>query len=103
MDIPRIALDSKSAQTMGGSESLDSTFPLVIQFKRIGEFRNMKNVLLVLMFSLLFALVFVRGIDISIANQDTMLCESALKSGNREYLKTCACYYSSGDISCLEH
>lgn len=43
-----------------------------------------------------------RGIDKSIENQDTMLCNSAKVSGNEEYLKKCECYYRSGEIKCLQ-
>ena len=34
-------------------------------------------------------------------NQNTMLCESAIKSGNETYTKKCQCYYKGEDISCL--
>lgn len=42
------------------------------------------------------------GIDKSVANQDMMLCESALYSGNQEYLDKCECYYQSEDINCVK-
>lgn len=42
------------------------------------------------------------GIDKTIKNQDTMLCESAKVSGNAAYLNKCSCYYSGENISCLE-
>lgn len=34
-------------------------------------------------------------------NQNTMLCKSAIKSGNETYTKKCQCYYKGEDISCL--
>ena len=39
------------------------------------------------------------GIDKQIDNQNTMLCESALISGNMEYQKKCAPYYESHNIT----
>lgn len=103
IDIKKINLENKSTNTTGGIKRLDNAFPLMVNFKGIGEFKNMKILTLLIASGLLLGWVFVRGVDITIANQDTMLCDSALKSGNREYLKKCDCYYSSGDIACLEH
>lgn len=45
---------------------------------------------------------FVKAVNKHIENQDTMLCESALKSGNKEYLKKCECYYQTNNIKCLQ-
>lgn len=39
------------------------------------------------------------GIDRQIDSQNTMLCESALISGNKEYQKKCQPYYESHDIT----
>ena len=39
------------------------------------------------------------GIDRQIDSQNTMLCESALISGNLEYQKKCQPYYESHDIT----
>jgi len=50
---------------------------------------------------ILFVKLFVSAIDKSISNQDRMLCESALVSGNREYLNKCECYYKGNDIKCI--
>jgi hypothetical protein len=49
----------------------------------------------------LFFLAFNRGLDINIDNQNLMICENAQDSGSKEHLKRCACYYQSGDITCL--
>lgn len=57
---------------------------------------------LVVILTMLFSWAIIRGIDISIQNQDTMLCESAQKSLNAEYLRKCKCYYQMGDIRCLQ-
>lgn len=38
------------------------------------------------------------GVTKQIDNQNFMLCESAKRSGNAEYLKKCALYYETGDI-----
>ena len=62
------------------------------------------SLLLILIFSCLTLLTFKAvssGIDKSLSNQDKMLCESALVSGNREYLTKCECYYETDDIKCL--
>lgn len=40
-----------------------------------------------------------QGLDKQIDNQNTMICESALISGNQEYQKKCAPYYESHDIT----
>ena len=42
------------------------------------------------------------GLERSMENQDTMLCESAKISGNAEYLRKCQCYYDGEDITCLQ-
>lgn len=39
-----------------------------------------------------------RTIDKSIDNQNIMLCKSAKKSWNKEYLEKCEEYYKTGDI-----
>ncbi len=49
-----------------------------------------------------FAFAMLRGIDKTIENQDRMLCESALVSGNKKYLESCRCYYETEDIECLQ-
>jgi len=49
-----------------------------------------------------FALALAQGIERSIQNQDTMLCESAKISGNVQYLNKCECYYETGEIKCLQ-
>ena len=48
------------------------------------------------------ALVFAKGIDRVLENQDRMLCESAKISGNVQYLHKCECYYETQDIKCLQ-
>jgi len=50
----------------------------------------------------LLTLLFINGLNQSIQNQDTMLCESAKVSGNIRYLEKCECYYQSQDIKCLQ-
>ena len=50
---------------------------------------------------ILLCLAFNYALDTSIENQDIMLCNSAKKSGNREYLQKCECYYQDGDIACM--
>lgn len=49
-----------------------------------------------------FGIALAQGIQKSIENQDTMLCESAKISGNVQYLHKCECYYQSKDIKCLQ-
>jgi len=49
-----------------------------------------------------FTGVVLRAIDVSIQNQDRMLCFSAQKSGNKEYLEKCQCFYKTKEIICLQ-
>lgn len=53
--------------------------------------------------SIAFGLAFTYSIDTQIDNQSIMLCNSAKKSGNVEYLEKCQCFYNSGDIECLQN
>ena len=46
-------------------------------------------------------MLLINAFDKQIDNQDIMLCQSALKSGNAEYLRKCDCFYKSNDITCL--
>ena len=48
-----------------------------------------------------FLLVLDSAVDDQIDNQNTMLCESALISGNREYQKKCQPYYESHNITII--
>ena len=57
-------------------------------------------------FLLIISLIFFwfalsRGLDKTFENQDRMLCESALISGNKEWLERCECYYAGKNIKCL--
>jgi hypothetical protein len=71
--------------------------------------RKLKNIIhtyaiytsLIIAGGLIFGLAFTHAIDQSIKNQDTMLCNSAKRSGNAEYLNKCQCFYNTGDITCL--
>ena len=51
---------------------------------------------------LLLSKAIVYSLDTSIRNQDIMLCESALRSRNRDYLDKCECYYETNEISCIQ-
>jgi hypothetical protein len=44
-----------------------------------------------------------RGIDNSIDNQNAMLCNSARRSLNQEWLEKCVEYYETGDVSYLRN
>jgi hypothetical protein len=57
-------------------------------------------ILLFVMLAVGWALM--RGIDKSIQNQDTMLCNSAKISGNVQWLHKCECYYETNNIKCLQ-
>jgi hypothetical protein len=46
-------------------------------------------------------ILFINAFDKQLDNQDIMLCNSALKSRNAEYLRKCDCFYKSNDITCL--
>jgi hypothetical protein len=65
----------------------------------------MKNTIASILILILLVFIWravVSGFDQAIENQDTMLCESAKVSGNREYQEKCGCYYDTGDIKCLQ-
>lgn len=53
----------------------------------------------------IIAIVYIggRAIDISIDNQNMMLCNSAKVSGNEKYLSKCQEYYRSNDIEYMRH
>ena len=40
-------------------------------------------------------------IDMRFDNRDRMLCASAIKSGNKEYLERCQCYYEGESVRCI--
>ena len=60
------------------------------------------SAIMIIAFTILLGLAFVRGLDKHIENQDRMLCQSAKVSGNTEYLNKCQCFYNGGDIRCLQ-
>lgn len=43
-----------------------------------------------------------RALEKHFENKDIMLCKSALKSGNEEWLKKCECYYQGEPIVCIQ-
>ena len=66
---------------------------------------NMKSFLsflLVIFLTVVLVKAFVYAVDTHIENQDAMLCNSALKSRNAEYLKKCDCFYKGNSITCLQ-
>lgn len=60
------------------------------------------TILLATLFSFIFTYLAVSAIDQHIESQDTMLCNSAKVSGNKEYLKKCQCFYAGEPITCLQ-
>lgn len=56
-------------------------------------------VLLGIIMILVFLMLLGSAVDDQIDNQNVMLCESALISGNREYQKKCQPYYESHNIT----
>jgi len=58
--------------------------------------------LIIITLSILVGLAFNRAVNISINSKAIMHCNSARISGNAEYLKKCDCYYSTGDITCID-
>lgn len=61
-------------------------------------FQKIINVAVVVGIILVLLSAYSDGIDKSIDNQNTMLCESAKRSHNGEYLLKCRPYYESGNI-----
>lgn len=67
--------------------------------KQIGETLWVGSVAAVVMLLLLAAGNLLGGaFDNSIDRQNTMLCNSAKESGNREYFIKCSVFYNTGDI-----
>ena len=54
------------------------------------------------MIAIVLSLSVARALDIGSKQQMTMLCNSAKKSGNTEYLDKCQCFYESNDIKCIK-
>ena len=73
-----------------------------ISHKQNKTMKNLIGVVIVVAVVLLLAFELGNGVDKTISNQDTMLCNSAKKSGNADYFKKCACFYEGQDISCVE-
>ena len=72
----------------------------------LNKYRNKKNetiakIVLITALVIITPLLFINALDKQLDNQDTMLCQSALKSGNTKYLNKCDCYYKTNDIKCL--
>ena len=57
--------------------------------------------LLIILTAVIFFKAFLYAVDTKIDNQDVMLCNSALKSRNAEYLKKCECFYKGEGIRCI--
>ena len=70
------------------------------------ESNGFYNLLILSLLMTIMGYVFIKacgyGMDRAIRSQDRMLCESALISRNKDYLKKCQCYYDGKDIKCLE-
>lgn len=70
------------------------------------ESNGLYNLLLLSLLMTILSCILIKtcgyGIDKAIRNQDRMLCESALISGNKQYLEKCQCYYQTDDIGCLQ-
>jgi len=41
------------------------------------------------------------AVELRFDNRDMMLCNSALQSGNEEYLRKCECFYAGDNIRCI--
>ena len=72
----------------------------------LNKYRNKKNetivkIVLITALMIITPFLLINAFDKQIDNQEIMLCNSALKSGNAKYLKKCDCYYKTNDITCL--
>lgn len=65
--------------------------------------KNLPYILLGSALALGLGLLLWNGLDAHIAQQDKMLCQSALESGNKEWQNKCYCYYVTGQISCIQY
>jgi len=68
---------------------------------RTSNIKAKLNIALITALIILIPILFTNALDKQLDNQDIMLCQSALKSGNAKYLRKCDCYYKSNDITCL--
>lgn len=59
---------------------------------------NLLIALILAFFAFLFFLSLANAIDRSIDNQNRMICNSAKKSRNEQWLAKCQQYYKTGDI-----
>ena len=58
-------------------------------------------IMLTILFSLALYGFVSATVDLRFDNKDMMLCNSALQSGNEEYLRKCECYYAGENIRCI--
>ena len=63
---------------------------------------NWLGIILLTGLVLLIIWAFMGAMSKSMDNQSVMLCKSALKSGNEEWLTKCADYYKTGDITSIK-
>jgi|SRR3989304_1010157 len=77
-------------------------YAIVGRNRKTSKTLNYGLIISLLIAILLLAYSLTYAIDTSIKNQDIMLCESAKKSGNRDYLQKCACYYETSNIACMQ-
>ncbi len=72
----------------------------------LNKYRNKKNetivkIVLITALMIITPFLLINAFDKQLDNQEIMLCNSALKSGNTKYLNKCDCYYKTNDITCL--
>ena len=48
-----------------------------------------------------FGFFVTEAVELRFDNKDMMLCNSALQSGNEEYLRKCECFYAGDNIRCI--
>ena len=66
--------------------------------------KTMNKIVLALLAAFILVMLvdsFQSALDEKIDSQNQMLCESALKSGNKKYQHKCKTYYETGDIKPL--
>lgn len=68
---------------------------------RNNEYKAIVKIVLTTALVIITPFLFINALDKQLDNQEIMLCQSALKSRNQEYLNKCDCYYKTNNIKCL--
>lgn len=65
------------------------------------DFNFVAKVIIVIFLVVVVGYIFGIGLDTYFDQQDRMLCDSAVVSGNEERLEKCECYYEGQNVRCI--